>query len=51
MLKARAETGLVNKINWKDGEDVMRWWIGDQTISGQLSFFDEEEVYSAMQEE
>ena len=51
MLRARAEAGLVNKINWKDGEDVMRWWIGDETISGQLSFFDEDEVYNAMQEE
>lgn len=51
MLKARAEAGLVNKIKWKDGKDVMRWWIGDTTIDGQLSFFDENEILDTMTEE
>lgn len=29
MLKARAERGLTNKLNWKDGRDVMYWWINN----------------------
>lgn len=32
--------------NWKNGVDVFNWWIGDDTIEGQLSFFDEEELYN-----
>lgn len=28
MLKARSEAGLQNDT-WKTGEDVMRWWLGD----------------------
>jgi hypothetical protein len=48
MLKARAEAG--NKINWTSGESVMRWWLGDTTIDGQLSFFDDDEIYDIMSE-
>lgn len=51
MLKARAEAGLTNKMNWTDGESVMRWWLQDDTIDGQLSFFDENEILDAMTEE
>ena len=50
MLKARAEAGMTNKINWTDGESVMRWWLGDTTIDGQLSFFDDDEIYDIMSE-
>ena len=51
MLKARDEAGLGNRCNWTDGESVMRWWLGDDTIDGQLSFFDEDEILDAMTEE
>lgn len=50
MLKARAEAGMTNKINWADGESVIRWWLGDTTIDGQLSFFDDDEIYDIMSE-
>lgn len=50
MLKARAEAGLTNKCNWADGESVMRWWLQDDTIDGQLSFFDEDEVLDVLAE-
>lgn len=30
MLIARQEAGLENKISWQSGEDVMRWWTGEQ---------------------
>lgn len=50
MLKVRAEAGMTNKINWTDGESVMRWWLGDTTIDGQLSFFDDDEIYDIMSE-
>ena len=26
----------------------MRWWLGDTTIDGQLSFFDDDEIYDIM---
>lgn len=29
MVKAREEDGLVSKGSWRDGESVMRWWVGD----------------------
>jgi hypothetical protein len=29
MLKVRESRGLTNKLNWQDGEDVMRWWISN----------------------
>lgn len=29
MLKEREKAGLENKIHWTSGEDVMRWWVGD----------------------
>lgn len=50
MLKVRAEAGMTNKVNWADGESVMRWWLCDTTIDGQLSFFDDDEIYDIMSE-
>jgi len=29
MLKVRAERGLTRKLNWQNGEEVMRWWISN----------------------
>ena len=50
MLKVREADGKTNST-WTDGESVMRWWLGDTTIDGQLSFFDEDEILDAMTEE
>ena len=42
MLKVRAERGLINKLNWQNGEDVMRWWISNvaKVDAGQMSIED-----------
>ena len=42
MLKARIERGLTNKLNWQNGEDVMRWWLGYDKNSNpdQITFDD-----------
>lgn len=37
MLKAREEAGLKNKETWRDGESVMRWWVGDDPNQITLS--------------
>lgn len=29
MLHIRSQKGLSNRVNWYTGEDVMRWWVGD----------------------
>jgi hypothetical protein len=50
MLQVRKEAGMTNKINWQNGEDVMRWWIGDNTDPNQLSLFDDDEIYDIMSE-
>lgn len=42
MLIAREEAGLENKINWQTGEDVFRWWMGEDI--NQLTFDDLEEM-------
>jgi putative phosphoadenosine phosphosulfate reductase len=42
MLEARKERGLSNTIDWYSGEDVMRWWVGDDPM--QTCFEDFEEV-------
>lgn len=36
MLVARREAGL--PTNWQSGEDVMRWWVGDDPA--QITFDD-----------
>ncbi len=38
MLAARKEAGLTNDVSWRTGEDVMRWWVGDNPL--QTSLFD-----------
>ena len=42
MLIAREEAGLENKINWQTGEDVFKWWMGEDI--NQLTFDDLEEM-------
>ncbi len=29
MLLAREAAGLGNRVSWRDGESVFRWWVGD----------------------
>ena len=41
MLIARAEAGLENRVSWRDGESVMRWWLGYDPA--QMTIFDQEE--------
>lgn len=38
MLKAREERGLTNLLSWQTGEDVFKWWLGENPL--QLSFED-----------
>lgn len=42
MLIARKEAGMQNKQNWRTGEDVYKWWIGEDI--DQLTFFSDEEI-------
>lgn len=42
MLIAREEAGLENKVNFQTGEDVFRWWMGEDI--NQLTFDDLEEM-------
>lgn len=49
MLEVREAEGKEN-YSWTDGESVMRWWTRDDTIDGQLSFFDEDEVLNVLEE-
>ena len=49
MLEARREKG--KQTGWQSGEEVMRWWVQDDTDPDQLSFFDDEDIYNAMGEE
>lgn len=43
MLKA---IGNNDKITWKTGEDVFKWWMGDDP--DQLSMFDNEDIEAAL---
>ena len=38
MLIAREESGLENGEIWRNGESVMRWWVGDDPL--QMTLFD-----------
>jgi phosphoadenosine phosphosulfate reductase len=44
MVKARRKAGKMDDSKyaeaWKDGEHVYKWWIGDDTIDGQMNIFD-----------
>ena len=42
MLLRKQEKGLPENDIWKDGESVMRWWVGDDPR--QLTMFDGEDV-------
>ena len=42
MLIAREQAGKTN-YSWSSGEDVMRWWVGDDP--SQLSFFEGDDYY------
>lgn len=39
MLEARKEAGLLTDERWRCGEDVMRWWVGDDPM--QTCLFDD----------
>ena len=36
MLKVREEKGLISKVNWQSGEDVFKWWMGEDI--NQITF-------------
>ena len=36
MLKVREEKGLTSKVNWQSGEDVFKWWMGEDI--NQITF-------------
>lgn len=38
MVKARAERGLTNRVGWQTGNDVFKWWMGEDPL--QLTFED-----------
>jgi phosphoadenosine phosphosulfate reductase len=38
MLQARRDARLGNSVGWKDGETVLRWWVGDDPR--QVTLFD-----------
>ena len=38
MIEARKTAGLKVDESWKDGESVMRWWVGDDP--NQITFED-----------
>lgn len=44
MVDKRKAEGKDNKSNygkeWKDGLSVYKWWVGDDTIEGQMDIFD-----------
>lgn len=40
MLARRQELDKENHSGWEAGEDVMRWWLGDDP--NQISIFDSE---------
>lgn len=47
MLKERERSGKIRNGTWKDGESVMRWWVGDDplqiTVEDYLRFLEEGE--------
>ena len=48
MLEARKKRNLESEgkkfatDDWQTGRDVLRWWMEDKNVAGQLSMFDEE---------
>lgn len=47
MLEARKKDGLVNRVGWETGEDVMRWWVGDSPL--QITLDDYEELLEELE--
>ena len=44
MMERRLERRLESKMNWKTGQDIFDWWIGnDPNDPNQLSLLDEME--------
>ena len=43
MLIARSKAGKTIDAKWQTGNDVMKWWVGDNPL--QLSFLDYDEEY------
>lgn len=41
MLQARQEAGLKTFESWQSGEDVMRWWLGDDPMQTCFDDFEE----------
>lgn len=40
MIEARVRKGLEKRATWRNGKDVMKWWVGDDPM--QISLFDDE---------
>lgn len=47
MLAARRESGKETDLNWRDGEDVLRWWTNEapkeRQLDGQIGMFAEDD--------
>lgn len=48
MLKAREEKGLTNRVSWHTGEDVFKWWMGEDPL--QLTFEELEKMDNEVEE-
>lgn len=42
MIQARRDAGMKTDERWKDGEHVMRWWVGDDPYQITLDDYFEE---------
>lgn len=40
MLEHRKERGLTSNVDWSSGENVFKWWMGEDV--NQISFFGED---------
>ena len=47
MLANREKLGKPNRCNWHSGYDVFLWWVQSDILPGQLSFFDDDEIYNS----
>ena len=41
MVERRKERGIATN-KWENGEDVMKWWIGDDPYQMEIQFLEEE---------
>lgn len=44
MLNEMDRKGLKTKRNWKNGDDVYKWWVQDETLDGQMNLFDNADI-------